>query len=65
MTDPLAEADPNKDSEPSLKAGFDNYRSLGDPNIRIISIDLAPVAMVAPFCEAALARYSPTFTTFF
>jgi hypothetical protein len=36
MTDPLAEADPNHDSELSLNAGFDNYRSLADPNIRII-----------------------------
>jgi hypothetical protein len=36
MSDPLAEADPSRDSEPSLDAGFDNYRSLANPNIRII-----------------------------
>src|ERR1700681_3356597 len=36
MTDPLAEADPNHDSELSLNAGFDNYRSLADSNLRII-----------------------------
>jgi hypothetical protein len=36
MSDPLAEADPGNDNEPSLDAGFDSYRSLADPNIRII-----------------------------
>jgi hypothetical protein len=36
MTDPLAEPDPNDDSEPPLDAGFDNYRSLANSNIRII-----------------------------
>ena len=35
MSDPLAGAD-GHDSEPSLDAGFDSYRSLANPNIRII-----------------------------
>jgi hypothetical protein len=36
MSDPLAEADPSRDSEPSRDASFDNYRSLANPNVRII-----------------------------
>lgn len=36
MSDPLAGAYPSHDSEPSLDAGFDSYRSLANPNIRII-----------------------------
>lgn len=36
MSDPLDGAEPNYDSEPPLAAGFDSYRSLADPNIRII-----------------------------
>jgi len=32
----MSDADPSHDSEPSLDAGFDNYRSLANPNIRII-----------------------------
>jgi hypothetical protein len=36
MSDPLSGADPSHDNEPSLDAGFDNYQSLANPNIRII-----------------------------
>ena len=36
MSDPLAGAGHSHDVEPSLNAGFDNYRSLANPNIRII-----------------------------
>jgi hypothetical protein len=45
MSDPLAGTDPGRDSEPSLDAGFDNYRSLANPNIRII----VPKDVVPPF----------------
>ena len=36
MSDPLAGDGHNHDVEPSLNAGFENYRSLANPNIRII-----------------------------
>ena len=36
MSDPLAGAGHSDDVEPLLNAGFDNYRSLANPNIRII-----------------------------
>jgi hypothetical protein len=36
MSDPLAGAGHSHDVESSLNAGFDNYRSLANPNIRII-----------------------------
>jgi hypothetical protein len=36
MSDPLAGSDPIHSGEPSLSSGFDNYRSLANPNIRII-----------------------------
>ena len=36
MSDPLAGAGHSYDVEPSLNSGFDNYRSLANPNIRII-----------------------------
>jgi hypothetical protein len=43
MSDPLAGADTSHDSEPSLVARFDNYRSLANPNIRIIvTRDIVP-----------------------
>jgi hypothetical protein len=43
MSDPLAGASHSHDVEPSLNAGFDNYRSLANPNIRIIvAKDIVP-----------------------
>jgi len=36
MNDSLAGAGLSHDSEPSVNTGFDNYRSLANPNIRII-----------------------------
>jgi hypothetical protein len=43
MSDPLAAASPSRDSEPSLDAGFDSYRSLANSNIRIIVVkDVVP-----------------------
>ena len=42
MSDPSARA-VDHDSEPSLDAGFDKYRSLANPNIRIIvAKDIVP-----------------------
>jgi hypothetical protein len=36
MSGPLSGADPSKESRPASSVGFDSYRSLADPNIRII-----------------------------